>query len=60
MFLKKLKDSSGIKTSKLTYLEYNSIMPGYFCIGFINFMFAGRKLTLLVYFLLMILKKNTV
>ena len=60
MFLKKLKNSSGIKTSKLTYLEYNSIMSGYFCIGFIDFMFAGRKLTLLVYFLLMILKKNTV
>ena len=60
MFLKKFKNSSGIKTSKLTYLEYNSIMSGYFCIGFIDFMFAGRKLTLLVCFLLMILKKITV
>ena len=60
MFLKKFKNSSGIKTSKLTYLEYNSILSGYFCIGFIDFMFAGRKLTLLVCFLLMILKKITV
>ena len=60
MFLKKLKNSSGIKTSKLTYLEYNSIMYGYFCIGFIDFLFAGRILTLLVCFLLMILKKITV
>ena len=46
MFLRKIKDLLDIKTSKQTYLEYkqNSIMCGYFCIGFINFMFAGRSL----------------
>ena len=48
MFLKKLKNLSRIKTSKLTFFEYksnNSIMCGYFCIGFVDFMLAGKKLT---------------
>ena len=45
MFLKKLKDLLDIKTSKQTYLEaYNSIMCGYLCIGFIDFMFANKTL----------------
>ena len=38
MFLKKLKDLLNIKTSKQT------IMCGYFCIGYIDFMFAGKSL----------------
>ena len=33
-------------------------MCGYFCIGFIDFMFAGETLILLACFLFMILKKN--
>ena len=39
----------------------NSIMSGYFCIGFIDFMLVGKKLTILrVCFLLMTLKKMTI
>ena len=48
MFLKKLKNLSRIKTSKPTFFEYksnSSIMCGYFCIGFVDFMLAGKKLT---------------
>ena len=46
MFLKKLKDLLDIKTSKKTFRiqANNSIMCGYFCIGFINSMFAGRSI----------------
>ena len=35
----------------------NSIMCGYFCIGFIDFMLAGKKLTDLTCFLLTTLRK---
>ena len=47
MFLKKLKDLLDIKTHKkniFRILADNSIMCGYFCIGFIVFMFAGTSL----------------
>ena len=46
MFLRKLKYLLVIKTSKQTFRIQadNSITCGYFCIGFINFMFAGRSL----------------
>ena len=47
MFLRKLKDLLDIKTQKQTYSEYKQtiqIMRGYFCTGFIDFMFAGRSL----------------
>ena len=46
MFLKKLKDLLDIKTQKQTFRIQadDSIMCGYFCTGFINFMFAGRSL----------------
>ena len=38
---------SVIRTSKQIFLEYKrmSIMCGYFCIGFIDFMLAGKTLT---------------
>ena len=39
--LKKLKNLLGIKTWKLTFFEYKQT----FCIGFIDFMLAGKKLT---------------
>ena len=47
MFLKKLKNVSRIKTSKLTFRVQanNSVMCGYFCTGFIDFMLADKKLT---------------
>ena len=44
----KIKDFIGnknIKTNIFRVQEDNSIMCGYFCIGFIDFMLAGRKLT---------------
>ena len=47
MFLKKLKYLLDLKSSKQTYLEKqadSSIMHGYFCIGFIDFMFPGKSL----------------
>ena len=34
-----------IKTNIFIIQEYDSIMCGYFCIGFINFMLAGKTLT---------------
>ena len=47
MFLNKLKNSSKKKTSKQIYIRIqadNSIMCGYFCIGFLDFMLAGKIL----------------
>ena len=46
MFLKKLKNLSGIKAivNILQLQENNSIMGGYFYIGFIDFMRVGKKL----------------
>ena len=47
MFLKKLKDlldTKNIKTNIFKIHADNSIMCGYFCIGFVDFMFAGRSL----------------
>ena len=34
-----------IKTNIFRVQAYDSIMCGYFCIGFINFMFKGKSLT---------------
>ena len=48
MFLKKLKNLSGIKNIKANIFpvqENISIMCGYFCIGFVDFMLTGKKLT---------------
>ena len=49
MFLKKLKNLLGIKTlidgNIFRVQENDSVMCGYFCIGFIDFMLAGKKLT---------------
>ena len=47
IFLKKSKDLIGHKNTKANIFRIqadNSIMCGYFCIGFIDFMFAGRSL----------------
>ena len=41
MFLKSLKNIANIFRVKAN----NSIMYGYFCIGFIDFILAGKKLT---------------
>ena len=44
----KIKDFIGnknIKTNIFRVQEDNSIICGYFCIGFIDFMLAGKKLT---------------
>ena len=37
--------NKNIKTNIFRVQAYNSIMCGYFCIGFIDFMLAGKKLT---------------
>ena len=34
-----------IKTNIFRIQSYDSVMRGYFCIGFIDFMLAGKKLT---------------
>ena len=47
MFLKKSKNLLDTKTQKKNIFRIqadNSIMCGYFCIGFIDFMFAGKCL----------------
>ena len=52
IFLKKFKEfieefpgNKNIKANIFRLQENNSIMCGYFCIGFIDFMLAGKKLT---------------
>ena len=43
--IKKLVGSKNIIANILRVQTNNSIMCGYFCIGFIDFMLAGKKLT---------------
>ena len=47
MFLKRLNNLLGIKTKTNIFRAQanNSVMCGYFCIGFIDFIPAGKKLT---------------
>ena len=48
MFLKKLKNllrKKNIKANILRVQANDSVMRGYFCIGFIDFMLAGKILT---------------
>ena len=45
IFLKKLKNLLEIKIQKQIFQESNSIMCGYFCIGFIDFILTVKKLT---------------
>ena len=47
MIMKKLKNLLGIKTKpNIFQVQANdSVMCGYFCIEFIDFMLAGKKLT---------------
>ena len=54
IFLKKLKNLFEIKTkTNIFQVQANdSVMCGYFCIGFIDFMLAGKKLTKVVKYLL--------
>ena len=44
-FIKEFPGNKNIKTNIFRVQEDNSIMCGYFCIGFIGFMLAGKKLT---------------
>ena len=37
--------NKNIKTNIFRIQTYNSVMCGYFCIGFIDFMFKGKTLT---------------
>ena len=43
--IKTFISNKNIKTNIFRTQEYDSIMCGYFCIGFINFMLAGKTLT---------------
>ena len=43
--IKKFIKNKNIKTNIFRIQTYDSIMCGYFCIGFIDFMLAGKKLT---------------
>ena len=43
--IKKLFKNKNIITNIFRIQAYDSIMCGYFCIGFINFMLADKKLT---------------
>ena len=42
--IKRFIGQKSIKTNIFRIKAYNSIMCGYFCIGFIDFMFAGKSL----------------
>ena len=42
--IKKFIGNKKIKTNIFRIQAYNSIMCGYFCIGFIDFMFSGKPL----------------
>ena len=44
-FIEKFSGNKNIKTNIFWTQEDNSIMSGYFCIGSIDFMLAGKKLT---------------
>ena len=44
-FIKKFPGNKNIKTNIFRVQGDNSIMCGYFCIGFIDFILAGKKLT---------------
>ena len=43
--IKTLTGNKNIKTNIFRIQAYDSIMCGYFCIGFIDFMLAGKTLT---------------
>ena len=43
--IEKFNDNKGIIKNIFRIQAYDSIMCGYFCIGFINFMFNGNSLT---------------
>ena len=43
--IKKFIGNKNIKTNIFKIQAYDSIMCGYFCIGFIDFMLAGKTLT---------------
>ena len=43
--IKKFIGNKNINTNNFRIQAYDSIMCGYFCIGFINFMFKGKTLT---------------
>ena len=44
--IKAFINNKNIKTNIFRVKEYDSIMCGYFCIGFIDFMLAGKTLTI--------------
>ena len=44
-FIKEFPGNKNIKTNIFQVQEDNSVMCGYFCIGFIDFIIAGKKLT---------------
>ena len=44
-FIEEFPGNKNIKTNTFRIQKDNSIMCGYFCIGFIDFMLAGKKLT---------------
>ena len=44
-FVEELPGNKNTKANIFRVQEDNSIMCGYFCIGFIDFMLAGKKLT---------------
>ena len=43
--IKEFIENENIKANIFCVQAYNSIMCGYFCIGFINFMFKEKPLT---------------
>ena len=57
--IQKCINNKNIKINIFRKQAYDSLMCGYFCIGFVDFMLAGKKL-ILVYFLHMTLRKTMI
>ena len=56
--IKKFIDNKNIKTNIFRIIAYDSVICGYFCIGFIDFMLEGKSLADLLIFLHQIILKR--
>ena len=48
--IKKFTNNKSIISNIFRIQAYDSVMCGYFCIGFIDYMFMGKKLSRLIFF----------
>ena len=58
--IKAFNDNKNIATNIFRIQAYDSIMYGYFCIGFIDFMLAGKRLIIQIFFHQIIFRKRMI